>query len=81
MTPTRRTPYRRPRDRREVVIAAAASGALVAFTVVMVWVLGPHSSGSSPSAPSAPPISTPSPSVSTPSSTPASTSPSSTTGR
>jgi len=54
-----RTPYRPPRPRREIVTAAAASGAVVAFTVVMVWVLGPHSSGSSsPSGPALTPTPT-----------------------
>ncbi len=46
MSPSRRTPYRPPRPRREVVTAAAASIGLILFTVLMVWVLGPHSSSS-----------------------------------
>jgi ABC-type uncharacterized transport system permease subunit len=66
MSPDRRRTYRPPRDRREVLIAAAAVAAILAFTAVMVWVLGPHPSGSSsPSSPAPIPTST----ATTPSST------------
>ena len=67
-----RAPYRPPRPRREVVTAAVASAGVVAFTVVMVWVLGPHSSGSSsPSGPSLSP--TPTTASTRPSTPPATT--------
>jgi hypothetical protein len=46
MSPSRRQPYHAPRPRREVYLAIAASGGLAVFTVIMVWVLGPHTSSS-----------------------------------
>jgi hypothetical protein len=46
MSPSRRQPYHAPRPRREVYLAVAASGGLAVFTVIMVWVLGPHTSSS-----------------------------------
>ena len=66
-----RAPYRPPRPRREVVTAAVASAGVVAFTVVMVWVLGPHASGSS--SPSGPAL-TPSPTTASPPPSPPTTS-------
>jgi predicted metal-binding membrane protein len=44
MTPSRsRAPgYRPPRARRELVTAVLGVLAVVAFTAIMVWVLGPH---------------------------------------
>jgi hypothetical protein len=71
MSPDRRHTYRPPRSRREVLIATAAVTAVLAFTVVMVWVLGPHPSGSS-NPPSPAPIPTSS-ATTTPSSTATST--------
>ena len=49
MSPSRRpsTGYRPKRDRREVTIAVATGVAIGLFTVLMVWILGPHDSGSS----------------------------------
>ncbi len=46
MSPSRRQPYHAPRPRREVYLAVAASGGVAVFTVIMVWVLGPHTSSS-----------------------------------
>ncbi len=66
MSPDRRHTYHAPRDRREVVIAVAASAAIVLVTAVMIWVLGPHDSGTS----STPTITAP---ISTPTTKPAST--------
>jgi hypothetical protein len=80
MTP-RRSTYKPPRPRREIVIAVAASGALAVLTGLLVWAVGPHASSTTPSAPTltAPPtVATPAPSTpasSTPS-TPASSTPS-----
>ena len=71
MSPDRRHTYRPPRSRREVLIAAAAVSAVLVFTAVMVWVLGPH-----PSSASNPPATAPIPTSSattTPSSTATST--------
>jgi hypothetical protein len=82
MSPSRRSPgtYRPKRDRREVTIAVATGVAIVLFTVLMVWILGPHDSGgdSSPSTTTAPTVATTAPAggstpTSTPDSTPAST--------
>jgi hypothetical protein len=54
MSPARkRSTYRPPRPRREIVTAVLTTAAIVAFTGIMVFVLGPHSSGSSPSTPAA----------------------------
>ena len=71
MTP-RRSTYKPPRPRHEVVVAAAASVGLTVLTVVAVWALGPHSSSTAPSTPTltAPPTLTPG------ASTPASSTPS-----
>jgi len=52
MSPSRRSAstYRPRRDRREVTIAVLTGVAILVFTAVMVWVLGPHDNGgSSPS--------------------------------
>ena len=48
MSPSRRkgTTYRPKRDRREVTTAVLTGLAIIVFTAVMVWVLGPHDSGS-----------------------------------
>ena len=51
MSPSRRkgATYRPKRDRREVMTAVLTGVAIIVFTAVMVWVLGPHdSSDSSP---------------------------------
>jgi hypothetical protein len=40
MSPKARSYHRR--DRREVGIAAAVATAIIAFTVFMIWALGPH---------------------------------------
>jgi hypothetical protein len=58
MSPDRRHTYHAPRDRREVVIAVAASAAIVVFTAVMIWILGPHDSGTSSTPTITAPIST-----------------------
>jgi len=76
MTP-RRTGYRPPRPRREVVIAVAASVGLTVLTGVLVWAVGPHASGtpSTPTLTAPPTVATTAPSApasSTPSSPPAS---------
>ncbi len=77
MSPPRRTPYKARRSRREVVVAGLASGGLVVFTAVMVWVLGPHHSSSNQT-PSTPPLTvSPSPSSTPGSGTPASSTPAS----
>ena len=48
MSPSRRTTTYRPRrDRREVTIAVLVGAGILIFTALMVWVLGPHDSGSS----------------------------------
>jgi hypothetical protein len=49
MTPGRRSSatYRPKRDRREVTIAVLTGVAILLFTAIMVWALGPHDSGSS----------------------------------
>jgi hypothetical protein len=82
MSPSRRssTTYRPKRDRREVTIAVATGVAIVLFTALMVWVLGPHDSGSSGGGSSttttAPSAATTAPGTSattTPASTPATT--------
>jgi hypothetical protein len=48
MSPSRRkgATYRPKRDRREVMTAVLTGVAIIVFTAVMVWVLGPHDSGS-----------------------------------
>ena len=38
----RRTPYKPPRDRRELTIAILTSVAIVLVTAVLVWVLRPN---------------------------------------
>jgi hypothetical protein len=82
MSPSRRssTGYRPKRDRREVTIAVATGVAIVLFTVLMVWILGPHDSGgsNSPSTTTSPAAATttaPAGGSTTPTSTPASTAP------
>ncbi len=50
MTP-RRSTYKPPRPRREIVIAVAASAVLTVLTGVLVWAVGPHASSTTPSAP------------------------------
>lgn len=45
----RRGTYRPPRPRREVVTAVVAGAAVILFTGIMVFVLGPHTT--SPSTP------------------------------
>jgi hypothetical protein len=86
MSPSRRTSstYRHKRDRREVTIAVLTGVAIVVFTALMVWVLGPHddSGGGSPSTTTVPAATTTAPatgsttapaSTTTPASTPTST--------
>ena len=70
MSPSRRTPYRPPRPRRELYTAIAVGLSVVLFTALMVWVLGPHAS-STPSTPaiSIPPSTVPKPARSAPSTT------------
>ncbi len=78
MSPRRAT-YHPPRPCREVIIAVAASVGLTAFTVVMVWVLGPHPSAapSTPTRTVPPSVSTTGPSASAPASSTPSSPPSS----
>ena len=80
MSPSRRssTGYRPKRDRREVTIAVATGVGIVLFTVLMVWILGPHDSGSSNSpttttAPAATTTTAPGSGVTTPSTAAATT--------
>jgi len=53
MTP-RRSTYKPPRPRHEIVVAVAASVGLTVITGVAVWALGPHTSSTAPPAPQAP---------------------------
>ena len=47
MTP-RRSTYKPPRPRHEMVVAVAASVGLTVITGVAVWALGPHTSRPTP---------------------------------
>ena len=50
MSTRRRTPYKPPRDRRELATAIIAAAAIVLVTVVLVWVFRPNKdSGATPS--------------------------------
>lgn len=72
MTP-RRSTYKPPRPRHEIIVAVAASVGLTVLTGVAVWALGPHASSTAPSTPTL----TAPPSVATTApSTPASSAPS-----
>jgi len=79
MSPSRRTTTYRPRrDRREVTIAVLVGAGILIFTALMVWVLGPHDSGSSNSpttttAPAATTTTAPGSGVTTPSTAAATT--------
>jgi hypothetical protein len=42
MSQRRRTPYKPPRDRRELTIAILTGAAIVLVTAVLVWVLRPN---------------------------------------
>jgi hypothetical protein len=42
MSRRRRTPYKAPRDRREVVVAVLCAVAVVLVTAVLVWVFRPN---------------------------------------
>ncbi len=57
MTPSTRrgTKHLRKYDRHELTVAISAGVAILLFTAIMVWVLGPHDSGGS----SPPPTTTP----------------------
>jgi hypothetical protein len=51
MSTRRRTPYKPPRDRRELAVAILTATAIVLVTVVLVWLLRPNKDlGSSPPA-------------------------------
>ena len=50
MSTRRRTPYKPPRNRRELATAILAGAAIVLVTVVLVWVFRPNKdSGATPS--------------------------------
>jgi hypothetical protein len=42
MSQRRRTPYKAPRDRRELITAIACALAVVVLTAVLVWVFRPN---------------------------------------
>jgi hypothetical protein len=42
MSQRRRTPYKAPRDRREVVVAVLCAVAVVVVTATLVWVFRPN---------------------------------------
>jgi hypothetical protein len=42
MSQRRRTPYKAPRDRRELVMAVLCAVAVVVVTAVLVWVFRPN---------------------------------------
>jgi hypothetical protein len=42
MSQRRRTPYKAPRDRREVVVAVLCAVAIVVVTAALVWVFRPN---------------------------------------
>jgi hypothetical protein len=42
MSQRRRTPYKAPRDRREVVVAVLCAVAVVLVTATLVWVFRPN---------------------------------------
>jgi hypothetical protein len=42
MSQRRRTPYKPPRDRRELAIAVLSAVAVIAVTAVLVWVFRPN---------------------------------------
>jgi hypothetical protein len=42
MSQRRRTPYKAPRDRRELVVAVLCAVAVVVVTAVLVWVFRPN---------------------------------------
>ena len=48
MSTRRRTPYKPPKDRREVTMAILAATAIVLVTAVLVWVLRPNKEASTP---------------------------------
>jgi hypothetical protein len=72
----RRGTYHPPRPRREVITAVLATTAVVLFTGIMVFVLGPHtsSSGTSVTTTTVPPAAGSSPPSSTATTSPAPTS-------
>ena len=42
MSQRRRTPYKAPRDRREVIVAVLCAVAVVVVTATLVWVFRPN---------------------------------------
>jgi hypothetical protein len=69
MSRGRRTPYKPPRNRREVTIAVLSSLAIVVVTATLLWVLRPNQdSGSAPT-----PVATTAPAGATSTSAPATT--------
>ena len=51
MSQRRRTPYKPPRDRRELVMAVLCALAVVTVTFVLIWVFRPNKDLGAPSKP------------------------------